>query len=531
MFEKKYWIVTPWFGDDYLQTFQQVWNFDKENQTLAVGWSKMGNVSKLSYDQMKTRAGRVFPKYKERSRTSIVNSLWQFYREIQVGDIVLARRGRKNIVGIGKVTKRAYYDSKKGKDRTPKGDNYVFRNFIDVQWFPLSVKFDKIILPMMTLVEYGSNDVFELLEKSQNANEATMWTSVGTIMRKSGALDDALNAFQKAIDIDPPSIDVWYSLLDILTMILHSVGKIVGVTKSRNIYCQYLKALAESFIEIYPDDSQGWYALGLALHDSDNRLARDAYVAGIEKNPNNPQCRFGLGSLMLFDTDFHSAREHLEIATQVDPDNYFYWDALAIYHEQLDQWDEVSVIQDEIRNRKLSTFDIPRRIHSPQKELKPIEKDSKYSSEPKPTFEGSSDFHNETQSMYTIEERQVTRTPREAMLVNSFMRWLKHLDIEAKKEVHYIDVTFSHNDESYAVEAKFFHKSAISQIRSAVGQLLHYNNYPNRNTYSYWIILLNHEPKREDKLWIIKLRKEYDLPLYVGWKSGKKFEFDDMLIS
>ena len=107
MFEKKYWIVTPWFGDDYLQTFQQVWNFDKENQTLAVGWSKMGNVSKLSYDQMKTRAGRVFPKYKERSRTSIVNSLWQFYREIQVGDIVLARRGRKNIVGIGKVTKRA----------------------------------------------------------------------------------------------------------------------------------------------------------------------------------------------------------------------------------------------------------------------------------------------------------------------------------------------------------------------------------------------------------------------------------------
>jgi len=531
MFEKQYWIATPWFGDDYLKTFQQVWDYDKENQTLAVGWSKMGNVSKLSHEQMIDRAEKVYPKYKERSRTSIVNSLWQFHRKIQVGDIVLVRRGRKRIVGIGKVTKRAYYDSKKGRDRTPKGENYVFRNFIDVQWFPLTVKFDKVTLPMMTLVEYGPDDIIELLEKSQSTNDATMWTSVGNSMKKAGAYDDALNALQKSIDIDPQSIDAWYGLLDILTMILHSVGNIIGVTKSRDEYRQYLRAISESFIEIYPNDSQGYYALGLSLHITDKLKARHAYTVGIEKNPDDPQCRFGLGSLMLFDSDFRSARKHLEIATQIDPNNYFYWDALSIYYEKLNQWDEVSIIQDEIRNRKLSTFDIPHRMQSSETKLQSIEKDSQHSSDSRSSFEGSSDFHNERESLFTIEERQVVRTPREAILVNSFMRWLGHLGIEAKKEVHYVDVTFSYNDESYAVEAKFFHKSAISQIRSAVGQLLHYNNYPNRKTYSYWVILLNKEPTKKDKRWITKLREDYDLPLYIGWKSGKKFEFADLKIN
>jgi len=531
MFEKKYWIVTPWFGDDYLQTFQQVWDFDKDNGTLAVGWGKMGNVSKLSYNQMKARVEKVFPRFKKRSKTFIVNSLWKFYREIQIGDIVIARWGRKEIVGIGKVVKKAYYDSKKGRERAPSSDSYVFRNFIDVQWLPVSVKFKEVTLPMMTLVEYGSDDIFKILGKSQNASDAEMWNNIGTAMRVAGAYDDALNALQKSVDIDPQSIEVWYGLFDILTSILHSVGNIVGITKSRDVYCQYLRALAESFIEIYPDDSHGWYALGLALHNSDKHLARDAYIAGIEKNPDDPQCRFGLGSLMLFDSDFHSAEEHLEIATQIDPDNYFYWDALSIYFEKLDQWEKVSVIQDEIRNRKLSTFHIPRRMPSPQTKSKAVEEDTQYSSELRSSFEGSSDFHNESQSIYTIEEKQVTRTPREAILVNSFMRWLTHLGIEAKKEVHFIDVTFSHNAESYAVEAKFFHKSAINQIRSAVGQLLHYNHYPSRYTYTHWVILLNREPTIKDKLWISKLRKEYDLPLYVGWKSGKEFEFDDLLLS
>ena len=128
--EKKYWIVTPWFGDDYISTFQKVWDFDRENGTYAVGWGKMGNVSRLSYEQMVSRAESTFPRWKDRSRTYIVNSLWNFYREIQVGDILVARWGRKDIVGIGKVTRKAYYDTKKGAKRSPTIKSSKFCNFI-----------------------------------------------------------------------------------------------------------------------------------------------------------------------------------------------------------------------------------------------------------------------------------------------------------------------------------------------------------------------------------------------------------------
>ena len=285
---------------------------------------------------------------------------------------------------------------------------------------------------------------------------------------------------------------------------------------------------AESYIELNPNDSEGWYALGFALHDMNRKKARVAYTTGIEVNPDDPRCRFGLGSLMLFDSDFTSAEEQLVIATQIDPNIYLYWDALSIYYEKLNQWEKVESIQDEIRNMELSVYDIPRRIQYHQIESKTKAEVRQDIINTKAMLDGDSDFHDETQSMYNIEDRQVTRTPREAILVNSFMRWLKKKGIKSSKEVQYIDVTFSLKKESYAVEAKFFHKSAITQIRNAVGQLLHYNHYPDRSMYTYWIVLLNREPTNEDRKWITFLREEYDLPLFVGWESRKGFVFDSL---
>ena len=43
--------------------------------------------------------------------------IWEFHREIQPGDKVIARRGLSTILGIGTVTKTAYYDFAKGSAR------------------------------------------------------------------------------------------------------------------------------------------------------------------------------------------------------------------------------------------------------------------------------------------------------------------------------------------------------------------------------------------------------------------------------
>lgn len=39
--------------------------------------------------------------------------LHKFYQLVQPGDVVIARRGRKEIAAVGTVTRAAYYDSKK----------------------------------------------------------------------------------------------------------------------------------------------------------------------------------------------------------------------------------------------------------------------------------------------------------------------------------------------------------------------------------------------------------------------------------
>lgn len=55
---------------------------------------------------------KVFEPEQEPTRT--VNTLWAFSRELRVGDIVIANRGWKQLVGIGRITGEYEYKPERG---------------------------------------------------------------------------------------------------------------------------------------------------------------------------------------------------------------------------------------------------------------------------------------------------------------------------------------------------------------------------------------------------------------------------------
>ena len=74
--------------------------------------------------------------------------IWAFYHEIGPGDFVIARRGRKTLVAVGKVSQAAFY-------APGKNPNNNHPNFLEVSWQqqPRDKVFPSVVFPMPTLAE------------------------------------------------------------------------------------------------------------------------------------------------------------------------------------------------------------------------------------------------------------------------------------------------------------------------------------------------------------------------------------------
>ena len=150
------WVIAP-YHFDRPEAFEQVWNFDRNNGVIAIGWN-MGDLSDLSPEDIQNRHAEI---WQDRSRVGL-NQVLKFWREIQPGDRIIARGGRKKIVGIGTATGPAFYDPRKGAERIGRLVIEPYENFLPVRWESEEIEFPDMVFGMLTVYELP-NDRFEKL--------------------------------------------------------------------------------------------------------------------------------------------------------------------------------------------------------------------------------------------------------------------------------------------------------------------------------------------------------------------------------
>ena len=103
---------------------------------------------------------QLFEKYKETYPTTTnkgnitrdFNTIWNFIHEINIGDIVVARKGTREIIGYGTVTGPAYFDVEAGRERFGNlAQGYA--NFIPVKWEEKEIQFPSIVFSFYTMYE------------------------------------------------------------------------------------------------------------------------------------------------------------------------------------------------------------------------------------------------------------------------------------------------------------------------------------------------------------------------------------------
>ena len=152
----RYWVVAPYNYDDRA-AFDACWQYDHTNGVIAIGWD-LGDLSDLSKEDISARY-REHTEWELTSRHQVV----KFWTEIQRDDIIIARGGRKRVVGIGTVVGPAFYDGEKGKARAGSIAR-PFPNFLPVRWEREGKEFPRTELGMQTLCEMPVERYAELFE-------------------------------------------------------------------------------------------------------------------------------------------------------------------------------------------------------------------------------------------------------------------------------------------------------------------------------------------------------------------------------
>jgi len=158
----QYWVFAPVESGDP-DLYDKVWDYDLLNSTISMGWNDLGDVSKMSREELFNTIAATYPEKPNPTVGLIANMHWNFFHEIMPGDIILARRGRMTLSGIGIVSSPGQYDPERKHLTTI--PEHTHDNWMGVKWkeSPRDIKFRTQIFPMFTLSKYSEEKYSSLI--------------------------------------------------------------------------------------------------------------------------------------------------------------------------------------------------------------------------------------------------------------------------------------------------------------------------------------------------------------------------------
>lgn len=165
----RYWVIAP-FEAKNSEVFDKIWQFNRENNLISIGWGKVGDPTKMSHEMLGKAVASAYPDRPNATKSLFVNMLWSFYHDISPGDVILARRGRKILAGVGRVTRTGFYAPGMNPHLAAPANSHP--NFIGVEWGsqPRDKVFTSIVFPMHSVYEISEDQYLSLMEGEETTS-------------------------------------------------------------------------------------------------------------------------------------------------------------------------------------------------------------------------------------------------------------------------------------------------------------------------------------------------------------------------
>ena len=100
-----YWLIAP-------GTNAGKWDEYLKNGEIGIGWDELGNLETYkNIDKVRDKYIEIWHSDNKEFSSNAPKQVWDFYKNIQIGDVILARKGVRQIVGMGRVTSDYFYDN------------------------------------------------------------------------------------------------------------------------------------------------------------------------------------------------------------------------------------------------------------------------------------------------------------------------------------------------------------------------------------------------------------------------------------
>jgi tetratricopeptide (TPR) repeat protein len=165
-----------------------------------------------------------------------------------------------------------------------------------------------------------------LQAESNNIVYAKVWSNRGTALANLGKYQQAIECFDKAIEINPDDISIWNSK----GTAFHYLSK----------YQQAIECFDKA-IEINPNDADGWCAKGLSLdYLKEYQQAIECFDKAIEINPDDPDAWYDKGVALQYLEKHKEALECYDKALAINPDQVCAWYAKGAAFRKLEKHKE-----------------------------------------------------------------------------------------------------------------------------------------------------------------------------------------------
>ena len=154
---KRYWLYSP--GEQAVK-----WEEFYNEGIMAIGWDELGDLE--NYTNRKSILEALINNYgggeDQRNNVSAIDDFCNGENKINVGDIVIAKKGTKTLLGYGKITSDYYFDDKKA----------AYKHCRKVKWVKKGVWDVDDNLPPKTLTDIKSEKARYLLNiMNENTNK------------------------------------------------------------------------------------------------------------------------------------------------------------------------------------------------------------------------------------------------------------------------------------------------------------------------------------------------------------------------
>ncbi|CDS92110.1 hypothetical protein BN1088_1430514 [Sphingobacterium sp. PM2-P1-29] len=138
---KKYWLYQP--GED-----ARLWGSYLNEGIIGLGWDDLGDLA--NYDSKEEIVKTLQIIYKtDSSKKNDATANWDFYKTMEVGDIIIVKKGKRKLLGYGEVVSDYYYDAERDEYTSTRDVNWIKSG----EW---NLDFDLVLKTLTNITQYDS---------------------------------------------------------------------------------------------------------------------------------------------------------------------------------------------------------------------------------------------------------------------------------------------------------------------------------------------------------------------------------------